>query len=74
MKEQKIVNLIEGCANALKEEGYSESNIARHRKFWKKVREYMEEHSIINYSADVGDQFLNAMEEYHTLFQADIPP
>lgn len=69
VKEQKISFLIESCANALKEAGYSDSNIARHRKFWKRVSGYMEEHSIINYSADVGDQFLDEMEECHISFR-----
>lgn len=69
VREQKISSLIESCAKALREEGYSESNIKRNRKFWKKVSDYMEEHSITSYNADVGEQFLEAMEEYHISFR-----
>jgi site-specific recombinase XerD len=69
VKEQKISFLIESCSNALKEEGYSESNIVKHRKCWKKLSEYMEEHSIINYSADVGERFLDTVLKNHISYK-----
>jgi site-specific recombinase XerD len=63
IKEQKINALIESCTNVLREEGYSESNITWHQKMWRRVCKYMEEHSMTNYSADVGELFLDAVSE-----------
>lgn len=65
IKEQKIDSLIESCVNALREYGYSESNITWHRKSWGKVSEYMKKHSMVDYSADIGERFLDATSENH---------
>jgi integrase len=66
VKERSIKFLIEACTNALRKEGYSESNIIHHQKLWKRMSKYMEDHSIENYSAEVGEVFLNAISEKHT--------
>jgi site-specific recombinase XerD len=65
VKKQKIKSLIEICTKALMDEGYSESNIIMHRKKWNRVCQYMEKHSIRDYSAEVGTLFFNeTMEKY----------
>ena len=66
IKEQKISSLIESCGRALKEQGYSDFNIEKHHWIWKKISEYMKEHSIISYSADVGNKYLETLSpDYH---------
>ena len=61
IKDQKISSLIENCGRALIEKGYSDVNIEKHYWIWKKISRYMEEHSIVTYSADVGNQYLETL-------------
>jgi site-specific recombinase XerD len=59
IKEQEIKSLIEDCTKSLRAEGYSEDNIIVHKKLWGRgICKYMEENSIKNYNADVGEVFL----------------
>ena len=62
--EHDIGSLIKECIAYLKEDGYSEARISDYQRFWQNgVVKYMEKHSIVNYSADVGERFINTITE-----------
>ncbi len=59
--KQDITSLIKGCVAYLREEGYSEARISDYLRFWQKgLVQYMEKHSLVNYSTDVGECFIIA--------------
>ncbi len=56
---QNIRFLIKSCVAYLRDDGYSEARISDYQRFWENgIVRYMEIHSIINYSADVGERFI----------------
>ncbi len=59
--EQDIKSLVKACEACLRETGYSEARISDYLRFWKNgIVDYMEKHSIVNYTVDVGERFIGA--------------
>lgn len=60
--EQDIRSLTKACEAWLRDDGYSEARISDYRRLWKNgALRYMEEHSITNYSTDVGERFIGTL-------------
>ena len=58
--EQEIRSLVKECEACLRETGYSEARISDYLRFWRNgIVAYMERHSIVNYTVDVGECFIN---------------
>jgi integrase len=57
--DQKIKSLIGECIAYLREEGYSKARIADYQRLWRNgIEEYMNQSSLVNYNAAIGEDFL----------------
>lgn len=69
-EEQEINSLIRECLAYLRVEGYSEPLIADYQRLWRDgIEEYMNKNSLRNYSAAIGEDFLDGisgMSDSHT--------
>lgn len=60
--DQKIKSLIGECIAYLREEGYSKSRIADYQRLWRNgIEEYMNQSSLVNYNAAIGEDFLGGI-------------
>ncbi len=60
VKEQEIKSLTKACITCLRDNGYSENRITDYLSLWRNgILKYMDRHSITNYSADIGENFIN---------------
>jgi site-specific recombinase XerD len=60
--EQEIKSLIRVCVAYLSEEGYSEPRIADYQRLWRDgIEEYMNQNSLANYNAVIGEDFLGSI-------------
>lgn len=58
------------CLTALKEAGYTDKCISEYQRKWNKLSLYMEEHSISDYSSDVGDAFMEFISKQRPSFRS----
>jgi integrase len=57
--EQEIKSLIRECVAYLREEGYSEPQIADYQRLWRNgIEEYMNKSSLVNYNTTIGEDYL----------------
>ena len=63
IKEQEIKSLIRVCTEALIEAGYTEQRILVYQKRWDRLSKYMKDHSISDYSKEVGDAFMEVISQ-----------
>lgn len=60
--EQKIKSLIGECVAYLREEGYSNARITDYQRLWHNgIEEYMNQSSLVNYNAAIGEDFLGSI-------------
>lgn len=60
--EQDIRLLTEACMTWLRDDGYSEGRILEYRRLWEiGIGNFMEVHSITDYSTDVGERFIETL-------------
>jgi len=60
LKQDNIQSLIKACVAYLRDDGYSKARIDDYLRFWQNgVVTFMEDHSISNYSTDVGERYIN---------------
>lgn len=70
VKKQEIKSLMRVCLTALKEAGYTDKCISEYQRKWNKLSLYMEEHSISDYSSDVGDAFMEFISRQRPSFRS----
>src|SRR5665213_3167221 len=57
--KRNIQSLIKACVACLRDDGYSETRISDYLRLWQNgIEKFMEQRSIVNYSADVGELFI----------------
>lgn len=69
IKKQEIKSLIRECTSALIKEGYTKNRVSDYHRRWGRVTQYMEERSIRDYSADIGDDFMEVISKEHPSYR-----